>query len=80
MRIGVTYYARLREAFGVDREEVTVPSGCTAEQLREKLIADGRVELAWEPMRIVRANQVQPWSIQLQPEDEVAFLPPVTGG
>ena len=81
----LVYLARLRDAFGMATEAIRPPSAVTTVgALREHLAARGgawATELA--PSRAVRfaVNHeiAQPDTI-LRPGDEVALLPPVTGG
>jgi molybdopterin synthase sulfur carrier subunit len=83
--VTVRYFARLREALGVATEPIELPAGASnVDALREQLRARGgawAVELA--PGRAIRVavNQemAEPGS-PLRDGDEVAFLPPVTGG
>jgi len=81
----LVYLARLRDAFGTSSERVALPAGVsTAGELRAWLAARGGVwaaELA--PGRAVRIainhDLAQP-DTKVRPGDEVALLPPVTGG
>ncbi|HYR00243.1 MAG TPA: molybdopterin converting factor subunit 1 [Casimicrobiaceae bacterium] len=81
----LVYLARLRDAFGTSTERVPLPAGIsTAAELRAWLAARGGVwatELA--PERAVRIavnhDMAQP-DTKVQPGDEVALFPPVTGG
>jgi len=83
--ITVLYFARLREALGKGSERIELPSGVRdLEGLRALLVARGG---AWEqelaPQKPVRAAVNQTMAIgdaPLSDGDEVAFLPPVSGG
>ncbi|MCC6193180.1 MAG: MoaD/ThiS family protein [Burkholderiales bacterium] len=82
--LDVVYLARLREAFGRGREGLTVASGATVGDVLAALRARGEPfaqELA--PGRAVRVavnHDIAPADRVLRDGDEVALLPPVTGG
>jgi len=85
MKLTILYFASLREALGLDREVVEVPSHVkTVGDLRDWLRARGGVwECALAQGRSVRAAVAQRMAIpdtELTPDAEVAFFPPVTGG
>jgi molybdopterin synthase sulfur carrier subunit len=83
--VTLVYLARLRDAFGTATEHVRLPGGvATAADLRAWLAQRGgawALELA--PGRAVRIainhDMAQP-DTPVRPGDEVALLPPVTGG
>jgi molybdopterin synthase sulfur carrier subunit len=83
--VTILYFARLKEAFGRGSERLALPSSvATVGALREFLRARGgawEVELAaTKPVRVaVNQEMVAPLT-PLNPGDEVAFFPPVTGG
>jgi sulfur-carrier protein len=83
--VELLYFARLREALGVDRERVTLPAEvATAGALRSWLAGRGErwaVELDAKRSVRVAVNQdlVDP-AHPLADGDEVALFPPVTGG
>jgi molybdopterin synthase sulfur carrier subunit len=85
MKLTILYFASLREALGLDREVVEVPSHIkTVGDLRDWLLARGGVwESALAQGRSVRAAVAQRMAApdtELTPDAEVAFFPPVTGG
>jgi molybdopterin synthase sulfur carrier subunit len=85
MKLTILYFASLREALGLDRETVELPSEVkTVGDLREWLRARGGVwESALAQGRSVRAAVAQRMAAadtELMPDAEVAFFPPVTGG
>jgi molybdopterin synthase sulfur carrier subunit len=83
--IEVRFFARLREALG--RERLSLPleaPGLTVAALLEALEAEipgARVQLTAPGIRLA-VNQafIEDEAPALNPGDEVAFLPPVTGG
>ena len=81
----LVYLARLRDAFGASGERVSLPAGVgTAAQLRAWLAARGGVwaaELApGRAVRIAVNHDIAQPDTPVRPGDEVALLPPVTGG
>jgi len=83
--IDVLYFARLREAFGLASERMVLPRTiATAGALRAHLQARGgawAVELAADrPVRVAVNQMIASAETALHAGDEVAFLPPVTGG
>jgi len=85
MKLTILYFASLREALGLDRETVELPSQVkTVGDLRDWLRARGGVwESALSQGRSVRAAVAQRMAAadtELMPDAEVAFFPPVTGG
>ncbi len=82
--IQLLYFARLREALGSDGESLDWQEPGTVAELKQKLAMRGSV---WQEQFTGNAslraavNQVLvPETMLVQPGDEVAFFPPVTGG
>ncbi len=83
--ITLLYFARLREALGVGKEQLAVPPAvCTLSALREHLAQRGgawAVEMAAGRNLRAAVNQTVAMTDALVADgDEVAFFPPVTGG
>ena len=83
--VTILYFARLKEAFGLGSERLALPSSiATVGALREFLRARGgawEVELAAaKPVRVAVNQEMVAPHTRLNPGDEVAFFPPVTGG
>jgi sulfur-carrier protein len=83
--ITVLYFARLKEAFGLGSERLALTSSvATVSALREFLRARGgawAAELAaTKPVRVAVNQEMVAPDMRINPGDEVAFFPPVTGG
>ena len=85
MKVKVLFFANLREQLGTEVEVVDLPdSASTVAGLRLHLMRRGG---AWQQvfadMKVVRAavnHDMAAAGAPLNPGDEVAFFPPVTGG
>ena len=83
--ITVIYFARLREALGTASEQIALPAGVSdLESLRGLLRKRGGAwaeELADNtPVRAAVNQDMARGNIAVSDGDEIAFLPPVTGG
>jgi sulfur-carrier protein len=81
----ILHFAWLRERTGVSQEEIALPERVrTVSALMDHLSARSPGHAAaFESRRTVRAAVNQEFadlSAPIQPGDEVAFFPPVTGG
>jgi len=81
----LVYLARLRDAFGAATERIVLPPEVTtAAELRSWLAARGgsfAIELAaGRAVRIAVNHDIAQPDTPVRPGDEVALLPPVTGG
>lgn len=79
--IRVQYFARYREALGLDGEQLS-DSFTDLEQLRQHLLARGGVwgVLAEQNLMCARNQELCSLDEPLMAGDEVAFFPTVTGG
>ena len=87
--IRVLFFASLKETVGLDCWECPVPKGGSASMrldallaaLRRRLGAQGYAILTADNVRIaVNQEFIDDRAAELRSGDEVAFLPPVTGG
>jgi len=80
----VLFFGRLSDVAGTERMDIAIHSSITTSAvLRDHLGQDndGLMRALNEPQVMVALNQILvDWDCNLQPGDEVAFLPPVTGG
>jgi len=81
MRIRVRYFASLRERLGKSEETREVPSGATVETVWEVLKRE-RPDLAAveRSLAFAVAQEYVDKTYPLQDNDELAFIPPVSGG
>jgi molybdopterin synthase sulfur carrier subunit len=79
--IRVQYFARYREALGLDGEQLSSEFS-SLEQLRQHLLSRGGVwaVLAEQNLMCARNQELCSLDEPLQAGDEVAFFPTVTGG
>jgi molybdopterin converting factor subunit 1 len=81
VRVKVLFFGRLKEIAGQGEDSAEIAAGATIEQLftvftsRRPELAKFRASLAAS-----RNQEFAAWSTPLHTGDEVAFLPPVSGG
>lgn len=79
VRVSLRCFAAVREALGTDAMEIELPAGTTVEGLRQKLALE-RPALARIPVAYaVNRDYARP-DLALRDGDEVAFIPPISGG
>jgi len=81
IRVKVLFFGRLKDVAGLAEESCEVADGATIESLFAEL-AKRNGELArFRPSLVASRNQeFAAWNTPLRAHDEVAFLPPVSGG
>jgi len=80
-KVRVIFFASLREEVG--RDEVAVQATSLNElldELRRQLNETAMIALTAENVRVAVNQVLVEGVVDLRPGDEVAFLPPVTGG
>jgi molybdopterin-guanine dinucleotide biosynthesis protein A len=78
-RLGVQYYALLREEAGVSAETVTTRAA-TPRELYAELQARYPFSLATQLLKVAVNDDFSDWSRELADGDRVVFIPPVAGG
>lgn len=79
MNYTLLYFASLRDAAGRDSEKIA--SGARdPRSLYEEIAARHRFAFAPEHLRVAVNGEFAPWDRGLAEGDEIAFLPPVSGG
>ena len=79
VRITLRCFAGVRDALGTERMELEIPAGTTAEGLRQKLGKD-RPALLRVPVAYAVNRDYARGDSTLREGDEVAFIPPISGG
>ena len=80
MRVSVRFFALYRERAGVSHKEVDLPEGTTPAELLASLQSEyPSLPSAFPVLIAVNSEYVSEEAI-LQDGDEVAFIPPVSGG
>ncbi len=80
MQIRIRCFALLRE-LAVDREERSLPDGATVADAWADLAHRFPAVLPHRPyVRAARNGAYTGWGVPLADGDEIAFLPPVSGG
>ena len=85
MRVKVLYFAVLRDLCGQAAEEIELPTGESVGGLLKLLGGRSATEKAvgkklWSAIAVAVNQEYAPGSLLLQDGDEVALLPPVSGG
>ena len=81
MKVRVRVFAALREILGNEEVEVDLPDGTTVEGLWEQLAGDDdRLEPFTRSIQFAINHDFVDKTTVLSADDEVAFLPPVSGG
>jgi len=79
--IKVLFFARLQEDMGISELLMDESNaGQTVDQLRNNLVAQGKAILADESIRVAINQNFCDWDTEIKDGDEIAFMPPVTGG
>jgi molybdopterin converting factor subunit 1 len=81
VRVTVRLFARLRDIAGGAEVERPLAPATTAEQLWRELVSEfPELEAYTRIVSVARNLEYIPWSTPLADGDEIAFLPPVSGG
>lgn len=81
MKVRVRVFASLREILGKDEVEVELAEGTTVAGLWTQLVGDDqRLEPFTKSINFAINHDFVGKETKLNPDDEIAFLPPVSGG
>lgn len=81
MQTRVLFFGKLKELTGSGELSVQVSPGSTIAQLFERFANQTPALAPFRSSIVASRNQeFAPWNTVLEPDDEVAFLPPVSGG
>lgn len=77
----VLYFAWVREAAGVDQEEIHLKPGSTGDDLKAHLLsAYPTLNQRKDKLNLAINQEHADWATPIKPNDELAVFPPVTGG
>lgn len=79
MRVRMLYFGVLKDVLGREREEIELPDGGTVSDLLLSL-RDNVAPALWKSLAIAVNREYAAASTMLHENDEVALLPPVSGG
>jgi molybdopterin converting factor subunit 1 len=81
MRVSVLYFAGLREKLGRDRDELELPAGASIHDLvrAAQVLRPGLTPFD-SSIRIARNLEFTTDRVLLKEGDEIALIPPVSGG
>jgi molybdopterin synthase sulfur carrier subunit len=80
-RLKVLFFGRLKEIVGRAEDSIESTGAATIEQLFALYVARNPELAKYRPSLVASRNQeFAAWDTPLHPGDEVAFLPPVSGG
>ena len=81
MKVTVKYFAVCRQLFNRDEEDMELPEGAILQDVLDRL-NDEKPEISgfFETMQMSVNWQYADYETKLSDNDEVALIPPVTGG
>ena len=81
LRVRVLFFGRVRELTGLTEEAVEVPEGATLSDLFGRYTERFPSLAGFRGSLVASRNQeLASWDTRLCPGDDIAFLPPVSGG
>jgi molybdopterin synthase catalytic subunit len=81
MRVVVLFFGRLKEIVGKSEERIEIPQGARVEDVFARFGREHPGLVQFRSSVVASVNEeFADWSAALNPGDEVAFLPPVSGG
>lgn len=81
MRVNMLYFGTLKDLFALEQESLDVPDGASVEQLLSVLRArTSKQSDIWRTLAVAVNRDYAALTTVLCEDDEVALLPPVSGG
>ena len=80
MRINVRYFGQFRDITGLTEEEIETKDGVTVIEIRDQIREKYPRIAAKREILVAVNNTFAPLDTVINPEDNVAFFPPVSGG
>ncbi len=78
--ITVRYFALLQELTGLESQRLELSANDTADTVYQRLSQEHGLSIAPTRLRVAINDRFADWTDPLNPEDRVAFLPPMSGG
>ena len=81
MQTRVLFFGKLKELAGAAEQSVELRSGATIADLFDRFAHETPALASYRSSVVASRNQeFASWTTVLEPGDEIAFLPPVSGG
>ena len=81
LRVKVLFFGRIRELTGIHEESVEIPLGTTLSELFDRYQTRFPALAGFRASLVASRNQeFAAWDTPLSAADDIAFLPPVSGG
>lgn len=81
MRVNVLYFGTLKDLFASERGPIDLPDGATVDSLLSLLRAQtSKQSEVWRTLAVAVNQEYAALSTVLREGDDVALLPPVSGG
>jgi molybdopterin converting factor subunit 1 len=81
LRVNVLFFGRVRELTGMSEDAIEMPSGATLADLFDRYAARFPQLTGFRGSLVASRNEeFAAWETPLSAGDDVAFLPPVSGG
>ena len=81
VHVKVLFFGRLRELTGLTEEAVDIPVGSTLSDVFDQYSARFPQLASYRASLVASRNQeFAAWDSRLSADDDIAFLPPVSGG
>lgn len=80
MRLRVLFFGVLRDRFSAEEELEQFPGRTVADLLRYYRAVAPELDTLWGTVAVAINQQYAQGSVELHADDEVALLPPVSGG
>jgi len=81
MKVRAQFFAQLRDVIGVSETEIDLPENATIADLLEKLYQYSPALRSWDKKILIGAGlEFVGRDHLLQPNEEIAIMPPVQGG
>ena len=81
MNVKLLFFGELKDRVGKDHMDLILPEAVSVDSLLAKALGDEADHQVWQKSIMYAVNEEQvSASTQIQDGDEVAFLPPMSGG